>query len=168
MRKNSDEERNQMWIFWLRHNFSGHQNTKWEVNADLLKRRHLRVTSRVPGRRDRDWSHVTRAPAQPAENVPTVSTSPPEAQFGEVPSLLEGHTVPRAYCVTWGANHWYREDWKPWGIGRPRRISTEVKALWAYALIALHFTNIRNRWQISWRRSRPFSVLQKCRPPSKH
>jgi hypothetical protein len=43
--------------------------------------------SRIPGQHDHDWSHVQRAPAQPAESVPVVLRSLPKAQSGEVPTL---------------------------------------------------------------------------------
>jgi hypothetical protein len=33
--------------------------------------------SRVPARRDRDWPHILRAPAQPAEIVPAFPKNPP-------------------------------------------------------------------------------------------
>lgn len=56
--------------------------------------------SGVPGRRGRDWSHVPRATAQPAESVQAVPKSPPKTQSGEMPTLTKGSIVPRAYCVT--------------------------------------------------------------------
>lgn len=55
--------------------------------------------SRIPGQRDRDWPHVPRALAQPAESVPDVPRSPPKVQSGEMPTLSEESTVTRA-CVT--------------------------------------------------------------------
>jgi hypothetical protein len=41
----------------------------WAFNKDRLMRPHLRVISPVPGRRDRDWPHLPRASAIPAESV---------------------------------------------------------------------------------------------------
>jgi hypothetical protein len=75
------------------------------VNGDGLKRTHLRTMFHVPGR-DHDWPHVPRASAQPVERVPLVLRSPPKAQSGEVPTLSEGSTIPQAYCVPCGDNHW--------------------------------------------------------------
>jgi hypothetical protein len=43
----------------------------------------------LPGQRDRDWSHIPRAPAQLAESVSEVLRSPPKAQSGEVSTLAE-------------------------------------------------------------------------------
>jgi hypothetical protein len=42
---------------------------------------------------------IPRAPAQPAESVPAVPRSQPNAQSGEVPTLSEGSTVPSAHCA---------------------------------------------------------------------
>jgi hypothetical protein len=44
-------------------------NHIWAVNANRLKRPHLRVISRIPGRHDHNWPQVPRVTAQPAENV---------------------------------------------------------------------------------------------------
>jgi hypothetical protein len=62
-----------------------------------------------PGRCDRDWPHVPKAPVQPAEIVPAVMRSPPKAQSGEVPTLPDRSTVPRAHYITLGDNHRLRE-----------------------------------------------------------
>jgi hypothetical protein len=56
--------------------------------------------SRTLEPRDRAWTHVRRAPAQPAASVPVVPRRPPKSQFGKVATLSEGRAVPRAYCVT--------------------------------------------------------------------
>jgi hypothetical protein len=55
-------------------------------------------SSHVPGRHDRDWLHVPRAPAQPAESVPAVPRCLPKTQSGGVPILSEGSMLPQAYC----------------------------------------------------------------------
>jgi hypothetical protein len=57
------------------------------VNDNRLKRPHLWVISRVPGRRDRDCSYVPRAPAQPVESFLVVSSCRSKAQSGEVTSF---------------------------------------------------------------------------------
>jgi hypothetical protein len=80
-----------------------------EVTGDRLKRPHLRLKSRLPGRRDCDWLHVPRALTQPVESVPVVPWSLPKAQSREVVPPLERRTVPRAYYVTWKNNHQPRE-----------------------------------------------------------
>jgi hypothetical protein len=53
--------------------------------------------SHVPGRRAPDWTHVPRAPAQPAKIVPAIPKTPPKTQSRAVPALSEvrylGHIV---------------------------------------------------------------------------
>jgi hypothetical protein len=39
------------------------------------------------------------------KSVPAVPKSPHKTQYREVPTLSEGSTVPRTYCVTRGDNH---------------------------------------------------------------
>jgi hypothetical protein len=60
----------------------------------------LKVMSCVLGRRHHDWPHVQRAPAQPVCSVPAIQRTPPEAESGEVPTVVECSTVPQTYCIT--------------------------------------------------------------------
>jgi hypothetical protein len=57
------------------------------------------LMSCVLGRRNCDWPHVPRTPAQPVESVPTILRCLPEAQFREVPTLAEGSMIPWAHYV---------------------------------------------------------------------
>jgi hypothetical protein len=60
-----------------------------KVNWGGLKRPHLRVISRVPGRHDRELPRVSRAPAQPAVSVPAVPRCPPKSQYTPLRNLVK-------------------------------------------------------------------------------
>jgi hypothetical protein len=67
----------------------------WEVNGGSSPRSHVWFVSCLPGRHDRNWPHIPRAPSQLTESVWAAPRSPPKLNPGKFSGLM--HIIQAIY-----------------------------------------------------------------------